>query len=83
MYETAARPENPFKNLRIHITVQSGDLNPCTYGALSSGSWGAPDCSSDDFESIEDLFDSLEYMPGAVLFEILPGTVLDHERSRR
>jgi len=68
MYETTARTENPFKNLRTHITLQSGDLNPCTYGAPFPSRWGAPCNCPEYLETLEDLL----LVPGAVLFFIEP-----------
>lgn len=68
MYETTVRTENPFKKLPIHVTVQCGDLNPCTYGASLPDRWEAPCNCSEHL----DLLDDLLFVPGAVLFIIPP-----------
>jgi hypothetical protein len=67
MYEQTARTENDFKGRLGHITLQCGDLNPCTLRGPLPSSLGPPDFPDDDFEDIEDLLDSLLYMPGAAL----------------
>lgn len=71
MYETTVRTENPFKRLPIHVTVQCGDLNPCTYGASLPDSWGAPFPCSDHLALLEDLL----FVPGVPLSKLEGGCI--------